>query len=95
MPKKVVTSDSFVVAIKEHVATDLAGKTAILGLKNRTYFTLNEVGAPIWDLIQKEIQVKELHHAIMERYQVEPHQCEKDLLAFLQNLADQNLIQVR
>lgn len=95
MPKKVVTSDSSVVAIKEHVATDLAGKTAILGLKSRTYFTLNEVGSPIWELIQTETPVKEIHHAMMNRYQVESQQCETDLLTFLQILADQNLIQVR
>lgn len=95
MLKKVVTSESSVAAIKEHVATDLAGKTAILGLKNRTYYTLNEVGSPIWELIQTETPVKDIHRAIMQRYQVDSQQCEKELLAFLQILVDQGLVEVR
>ena len=95
MPKKVVTSESSVVAVKEYVATDLAGKTAILGLKNRTYYTLDEVGSPIWELIQKEASVEDIHRAMMQRYEVDSQQCEKDLLGFLQILADQGLIEVR
>lgn len=94
MPKKVVTRSSSVVAVKEHVATDLAGKTAILGLKNRTYYTFDDVSSPIWALIQTETRVEEIHRVMMRRYEVEPEQCERDLLAFLQILADENLIEV-
>lgn len=95
MAKKTVTPHSIVKATPDHVATDLAGKTAILGLKNRTYYTLDDVGSPIWSLIQTESSVQDVQKTLLQRYEVEPVQCERDLLEFLQKLADLDLIEVK
>lgn len=95
MAKHIVSRTSLVVATPDQVSTDLAGKTAVLGLKNRTYYTLDEVGSPIWDMVQTEQRVEDIHGALVRRFDVEPDQCERDLLAFLQQLADQDLIRVK
>lgn len=95
MPAKQVTRSSSVVATSNQVSTNLAGKTAILGLKSRTYYTLDEVGAPIWESIKQEQEVEQILQAMLRRYDVEPQQCEQDLLVFLQNLADLDLIEVK
>ncbi|BCM93316.1 hypothetical protein IAD21_05207 [Abditibacteriota bacterium] len=95
MAKKVVTNESTVMATPDHVSTDLAGKTAILSLKNRTYYTLDDISSPIWDFIQQERRFSEIHQAITARYMVDSAQAERDLLEFLQTLADQNLIVIK
>lgn len=87
--------NSLVVATGAQVSTDLAGKKAILHLKNRTYYTLDDVASPIWQLIQKEQRVQDIYQGLLKRYDVDPAQCQQDLLLFLQQLADQDLIEVR
>ncbi|HEX8463857.1 MAG TPA: PqqD family protein [Abditibacterium sp.] len=93
--KQTLTKNSTVVAITEQVSTDLAGKTAILNLKNGTYYSLDPVGSPLWTLLQEERRVGELCDAMVHKYKIEPAQCEKDLLTFLQQLWDQGLICVK
>jgi hypothetical protein len=93
--KNSITQDSVVVAINEQVSTDLAGKTAILNLKNGTYYSLDEVGSPIWELLKQERRVCDIRDAITQKYGIDPAQCERDLLAFLQQLLDQDLIRLK
>lgn len=89
------TSQSRVVATQEQVSTDLAGKTAILHLKNNTYYSLDEVGTALWDLLRQERSVEELGNAIADRYGISREQCDTDILVFLQQLDEHNLIKVK
>jgi len=86
---------SSVVATKDQVCSDLAGEAVILDLKSGVYYGLNEVGASIWNLIQEPRTVNEIQDAILAEYEVEPEQCARDILALLQQLADEGLIKVR
>lgn len=90
-----LTLNSLVVATEHQVSTDLAGKKAILHLKNRTYYTLDDVGSPIWELLKEPRRVEDILQKLLQRYDVEPDQCQRDLLLFLQELADQSLLEVR
>jgi len=89
-----VTADSTIVATKEHLSSDLTGETIILNSKSGVYFGLNAVGASIWNLIQEPKTVKEIQDAILAKYQVEPEQCESDILALLQDMQTEGLIEV-
>jgi hypothetical protein len=53
------------------------------------------VGAAIWKMIETPKTVGEIRAAILARYAVEPERCERDLLADLQDLADEGLIEVK
>lgn len=67
---------------------------AILDLKAGVYYGLDEVGARIWNLLQEPKIVSEIRHTLLEEYDVEPERCERDLLALLQRLADEGLVEV-
>ena len=84
-----------VVATKEQSSCPLGDDTVILDLKAGLYFSLDNVGAMIWQLIQKPKSVKELREAILETYEVEPEVCERDLLALLRELATRSLVEIR
>jgi Coenzyme PQQ synthesis protein D (PqqD) len=91
----VVSGDSTVVAAKDQVSSDLGGEVAILDLKAGVYYGLDAVGARIWSLIEEPRTVKEIRDILLEEYDVEPERCERDLLALLQRLADEGLVEVR
>jgi hypothetical protein len=59
------------------------------------YYGLDAVGARIWSLIQEPRTVNEIRDILLEEYEVEPERCERDLLALLQKLADEGLIEVK
>jgi hypothetical protein len=46
-------------------------------------------------LIQKPRTVGEIREVLVSEYEVEPARCESDLIALLQRLADEELIEVR
>ncbi len=90
-----VSQRSIVVAAKDQVSSDLGGETAILDLKAGMYYGLDDVGARVWDLIQEPRDVGDIRDILLEEYDVAPERCERDLLALLQRLADEGLIEVR
>ena len=63
------------------VSCPLGNDTVILDLTARLYFSLDNVSAMIWQLIQQPKSVKELREAILETFEVERGVCERDLLA--------------
>ena len=89
------TAEDTVVAIPDQVSTDLDGEAVILSLRDSTYYGLNEVGALVWRLIQTPISVRAICAAILEEYEVEAAQCERDVLALLGDLAANSLIEVK
>ena len=93
--KHVVSMDSTVVATKDQVSSDLKGEVAILDLKGGVYYGLDAVGARIWNLVQEPRTVDEIHAALLQEYEVEPKLLERDVLALLQRLADEGLVEVK
>lgn len=89
-----ITSYSTVVVAKEQISSDLAGEAVILNLKSGTYYGLNPVGASIWNLIQQPKIISEIQDALLAEYEVEPEQCNHDILAMLQELEAEELIEV-
>jgi len=89
-----VLLDSTIVRSSDQVSTDLGGEAVILSLQSQEYFGLEDVGARIWDIIQEPKTVQEILNAVLNDYAVEPKRCERDLLAVLQQLADEGLIEV-
>src|SRR5712692_9270844 len=86
---------SVVTAAKDQVSCDLAGEAAILNLKSGVYYGLDPVGARIWKLIQEPRSVDEIRKALLDEYDVEPERCQSDLLALLEKLQAEGLIEVQ
>ena len=93
--KRTLSVSSSVVAAKDQVSSDLGGEVAILHLKAGVYYSLEAVGARIWSLIQEPRTVGEIRNILVSEYEVEPDRCESDLIALLQRLADEGLIEAR
>ena len=51
-------------------------------------YTLNEVGAFIWELTEGKRKVKDIKEMIVEEFDVSPEEAEKDLIEFIQQLEE-------
>jgi hypothetical protein len=90
-----LSGESVVVVAKEQVSCDLEGEAAILSLANGIYYGLDLIGAQVWTLLQQPRRVDEIRDLVLQEYEVEAERCHEDLLALLERLRAEGLIEVR
>ncbi|MBW4446582.1 MAG: PqqD family peptide modification chaperone [Spirirestis rafaelensis WJT71-NPBG6] len=90
-----ILESSIIVANEEQISSDLGGEAVILNLKTGVYHGLNEVGARIWNFIQQPKAVSDIEQTLLQEYEVEAQQCDRDLKALLQDLQAAGLIDVK
>lgn len=90
-----LSANSIVVMATEQVSCPLGEESAILNLKNSVYYGLDPVGARVWSLLHEPRSVSELRDTLLSEYEVEAGQCEDDLLALLEKMRSEGLIEVR
>jgi hypothetical protein len=93
--KQSISVDSVVVASGELVSANLDGEVVILGFNSSSYYSLDQVGALVWDLLQQSRKVSELRDAILSEYDIDLERCEQDLFNLLAELADKGLIDIK
>jgi|SRR6185503_11515117 hypothetical protein len=76
------------------VAANLDGEVAILDLDKGLYFGLQDVGAHVWEALQKPQSVEDLCATILAHFDVEPEVCRADLVKFLASLHEIGMIDV-
>ncbi len=86
---------SIVGATRDHVSCSLGDEAAILNVKSSIYYGLNPIGTRVWNLVQQSRSVREIRDALLQEYDVEAAECERDLLDLLERMHEQGLIDVR
>jgi hypothetical protein len=90
-----VGTSSVVVASTNQVSTALGEQAVILGADAGKYFGLDQVGARVWELVQKPTSVGALCATICGEYEVDGETCERDVLELLNELSSNGLLDVR
>lgn len=88
-----VTEQTTVVVAPGLTAADLGGEAVVLDPQSGRYYGLNELGARIFELARKPRTVDRIMHALLQEYDVEAETLRADLLAFLQEMEQRNLIE--
>lgn len=89
-----ITLFSQISAVKDQISSNLGDEEVILHLQSGTYYGLNEVGTRIWHLIQEPKSVSAIYQQLLIEYDIDADQCKRDVLALLQQLADEHLIEI-
>lgn len=74
------------------VYCELEGEAVILNLRDGVYYGLDPVGTSIWEKIQQPITYAALLDALIEEYDIDRPQCEKDVTELLRELEGKGLI---
>ena len=78
--------DSTVIVADNVVSCDLDGEAAILNIKDGVYYSLDPVGAKIWNLIQKPMSLNDVVEMILDEYDVDKDQCKGDIFELIEEL---------
>jgi hypothetical protein len=87
--------NKIVAAVKDQVSCALDGDTVILHLGSGTYYGLNAVGSTIWNFIQEPRTIAEIHDRLLQQYEADAGECERDLLNVLDDLSKASLVEIR
>jgi hypothetical protein len=90
-----ISINSTIQATQQLVASNLGGEVVILNLKDGTYYSLDDVGVVVWDILQQPCSIWQLCMAVMEQYEVDSAQCTEDILALLEDMLSVGLIEVQ
>ena len=73
------------------LASPLGGEVVLLEPEEGIYYSLNEVGARIWEIIRDPVAVDSICRLISQEYDVDPERCRGDVLELLTELLDHGL----
>lgn len=77
------------------VATELGDGLALLNLRTNEYFSLNEVGAFVWNELQSPQSRDALIRVMTEKYDVAAETCANDLDLLLEDFKNASLAEPR
>jgi Coenzyme PQQ synthesis protein D (PqqD) len=75
------------------VVCELGGGAALLDLGSGVYFSLNAVGAFVWDILGAATSIDSASAAVCEQFEVPEPQAKRDLESLFQSLSEAKLIQ--
>lgn len=86
--------DTMVSVSQDQLSCTLDDETVLMSVENGQYYYLNKVGSRIWSCLATPQRIADLCAVLLAAYDVEPTQCEHEVLAFLDTLYSHKLIQV-
>ena len=95
MSTREIKPDSIVCWSSAPVATEVNNEVVLMSLDTDRCYGLGTTGSDIWRRLRQPIRVADLSSQLTAEYDSAPGQIESDVLATLQQLADEGLIEVR
>lgn len=84
----------FVLRIPDHVLfTFVDGDAVLLNTRTNQYFSLDDVGAQLWNLLGEGKSLRAAHDSLLGEYQVDGAQLERDLLELVGQLMESGLVE--
>ncbi len=79
----------------EAISTDIDNETVILNISAGLYSNLNHMGTAIWNILEKSSTFHQILDQLVTEYDVSRAECSRDLVAFLKELYENNLLTVQ
>jgi hypothetical protein len=79
---------------KEVLFHDLDGEAVLLNMQSGKYFGLDSIGTRVWNLLVEHGSLSVAYQTVLEEYDVDADRLRSDLLALVDQLALNGLIQL-
>jgi hypothetical protein len=79
---------------EEVLFQNLEDGAVLLNINTEQYFGLDEVGTSIWNSLNETDSVEETYQKLLDEYEVEPEQLNKDLYDLINKLVEHQLLYI-
>lgn len=73
--------------------TEIDNDLVMMDAEQGFYFSLNETGKTIWELLATPCSYNEIRDALMAKYQITESQCTSDIHPFIEEMIKHQLIE--
>jgi hypothetical protein len=87
--------ETIVVRASEPLAAPVDGELVMLDPRRSRYYGLDAIGNRIWDLLEQPRSVGDLCSQLQGEFDVSAEACRTDVLALLEEMDRENLVEVR
>lgn len=87
-----ITLDSVISRSQDVMASEVENELVMMDIDRGMYYALNAVGSDIWGRLTHPIKVADLCAQLQQVYAVDAATCEADVLAVLNDMADNGLL---
>ena len=89
-----ISLDTTIVRTEKVVTADMGNEIVMMSLEKSSYYGLDPIGSKIWDRMETPIRVSDLCQGLLGDFDVEQEQCETDVLVFLNELYENDIIRI-
>lgn len=93
--KPVINLQTIIQVSDEIVSSKLDDQVVMMSIDKGAYYGLDEIGSRTWELLASPRTVTGLCDILVQEYDVAREECEQDILALLNELAEKDLILIR
>ncbi|MDA1184681.1 MAG: PqqD family peptide modification chaperone [Acidobacteria bacterium] len=91
---EVVTLETVVASGTSLVSADVGDELVLLHVEKNAYYDTDAIGADIWHQLEQPVRVGDLCDRLVEKYEVDPETCQRDVLAFLSEALREEVVRV-
>lgn len=77
---------------EEVAAKVMDGEAILINLSNGVYYSMDQVGGVIWELVEGQHSVEEMVATLSARYEVSVEQAQADVERLVKELVEENLV---
>lgn len=92
--KKNITEQTSVIKGDEVVSSIMDNETIMMSIENGEYYGINPVGSQIWEQIKTPRKVADICKIMCREFNVEPEQCRRDVVNFLNQMVEKGIIAI-
>ncbi|MDI9497140.1 MAG: lasso peptide biosynthesis PqqD family chaperone [Bacillota bacterium] len=90
-----VVLNSVIAGKKEITTAEMDGEVVMMSLETGKYYNLGNMGTVIWRMIDNPVSVETIIRVLLEKYDVTREQCEAEVLAFLNAMSREGLLDIQ
>ena len=73
-------------------SSEVDGEAIMMNINNNAYYTTKEIGNRIWSLLDSLSTPQAICEQLIQEYEVSKEQCQKEVLQFLDQLLECNVV---
>ena len=89
---RTLTPETIIQRNNDILASDIDGEKVMMSIQQGEYYGIGKTGSFIWDNIETPIKIEKLVNKITQQYNVSRDDCIRDIMPFLTDLVEKELI---
>jgi hypothetical protein len=73
--------------------SEIDGDVTMMSVENGKYYSLKEVGARIWSLLEQPMSPQQICDQLMVEYRVDRERCEGEVIGVIRQMASEGIVE--